>query len=117
MKLTLLIGIIAILVSGCAATPTAKLPERYPLYSPRLSSEDIRDIKALVAKRRDIRQPILEIETEEGVSDRATVTAGQWSRAGDVADYFTVAKRHGKWRIISRIQHDTLKQENILVTS
>jgi hypothetical protein len=100
---------------GSCAIPLTN--EEAPYYSPGLSATDIEQIKALVAKRPDIKQPIWTIQTEEGRSDRANVYAGRWDKTGDQSDYFTVAKQHGKWRIISRIQRDTLKKDNTVVVS
>lgn len=105
---------LTLLMLGSCATP--EYPTQ-PLYSPLLSAADIAEITALVTQRTDIRQPIYQITTEEDRRDRFVVYTGRWNKVGDQADYFTVRKRHGKWKIVSPIQHDTLKREQIIVTS
>ena len=103
-------ALLLVLLTSC----TTVEHRQQPLYSPLLSASDIAEITALVAQRSDIRQPIYEIRTEDRRRDRATVYTGRWHKPGDQADYFTVEKRNGRWRITSRIQHDTLKKENII---
>lgn len=115
MKPSSIIYALCALFASCAGLTT---PEKQPeYYSNLLSATDIAQIKALVASRPNIKQPVWEIATHEGRSDRATVSTGQWGKAGDESDYFDVSKRNGKWRIISPIKHDRLKAEDILVTS
>jgi hypothetical protein len=95
-----------LVLASCAAVEH----RQQPLYSPLLSASDIAEITALVAQRPDIRQPIYEIATDEQRRDRATVRTGRWREVGDQADYFTVQKRRGRWRIVSPIQQDRLKR-------
>ena len=99
-----------LLLASCAAPQ----PHRQALYSPLLSPSDIREITALADQRRDVRKPVYQITEDEDRRDRFVVYAGEWSKAGDQADYFTVQKRHGRWRAVSPVRHDTLKQDNII---
>jgi hypothetical protein len=105
-------AITLLLIASCAAPAPERRPQ--PLYSSLLSASDIAAITALVAQRSDIRKPIYQITTDEERRDRFVVNAGHWDKAGDQADYFTVQKRHGTWQIVSPIEHDILRQENII---
>jgi len=97
------------LFAGCAGV--AIDAEKHPEYfSPLLSSDDIQQIKLLVAARRDIKRPVWQITTDEHRADRATVYTGRWLRVGDESDYFQVEKHYGHWRITSPISHDRLKR-------
>lgn len=104
-----LVFVVLFLLVGCVSVPpeTAKAPGH---FSPLLSSDDIQQIKLLVAARRDIKSPILEIRTDENRADRANVYTGRWLNVGDESDYFQVEKRHGVWKITSPISHDRLKR-------
>jgi len=86
-------------------------------FSPLLSRGDIQEIKSLVEARRDIKQPVWQIATEEGRRDRAKVSSGRWINPGDESDYFYVEKHNGRWKVVSPIKHDRLKKENILIGS
>jgi hypothetical protein len=70
--------------------------------SAAISASDVREIKELVAQRRDIKQGVLSISAER--ADRALVRSGSQSSNG--ADYsdFTVIKVHGHWHISSPIK-------------
>jgi len=104
------------LFAGCAGV--ALNAEKHPEYfSPLLSSDDIQQIKVLVAARRDIKQPVWEIATEERRPGRARVSSGSWMKPGDESDYFYVEKRNGRWKIRSAIRRDRLKAEDILIGS
>jgi|SRR5882724_9160266 len=79
-------------------------------FSSLLSRDDIREIKALVAARPDIKQPVWQIATDENRADHATVYTGRWLKVGDESDYFQVQKHRGRWKITSPISHDRLKR-------
>jgi hypothetical protein len=89
------------LISACAVSTPERRPQR--LYSSLLSASDIAAITALVDQRSDIRKPIYQITIDEDRRDRFVVNAGRWEKAGDQADYFTVQKRHGMWKIVSTV--------------
>jgi hypothetical protein len=60
-----------------------------------ISREDINAIEALVARRRDIRKPILRMMAVK--NDRVQVMTGSDEHRGDIYNSFHVVKRHGKW--------------------
>jgi hypothetical protein len=107
---------IASLLVACTGLKT-ETQRHWDDFSPLLSTGDIQQIKALVASRPDLKQPVWQIATEEGRRDHAKVSCGRWIKPGDESDYFYVEKRNGRWRIIPPIRHDRLKAENILITS
>jgi hypothetical protein len=104
------------LLVACTGLKT-QTPRHWDDFSSLLSRDDIQQIKALVAARRDLEQPVWQIATEEGRRNRAKVSCGRWMKVGDESDYFYVEKRNGQWKIISPVRHDRLKAANILVTS
>lgn len=111
---TIICAYVGALLVGCVGP----VPQRHwESFSPLLSVADIQQIKALIAARPDIRQPVWEIDTDEGRRDRAIVTAGRWPNPGDESDYFYVEKRRGKWKIIPPVRHDRLKAGNIITIS
>lgn len=116
VKRCLVVAAVSAQLVGCAGVEL-KTEKHWEYFSPLLSLDDIQQIKSLVAARRDIKQPVWEIATEEGRRDRARVSSGPWGKPGDESDYFYLEKRKGRWRIISPIRHDRLKAENILITS
>jgi len=71
-----------------------------------LSQSDIREIKQVVLQRSDIRKPILRIFFDR--PDHAWVNTGQHGYVGAVGNQFTVAKRHGRWQIDSKIEEETI---------
>lgn len=111
-----LVAAACLLSIGCAGLNT-KTRSQLQYFSPLLSSEDIRQIQSLVAARRDIKQPVWEIATDEGRRDRARVSSGPWGKPGDESDYFYLEKRSGRWKIVSPIRRDRLRAENIVTTS
>jgi hypothetical protein len=62
-----------------------------------ISRADIHAIEALVARRRDIRKPILRMMAVK--NDRVQVLTGSDEYRGDVYNSFHVVKRAGKWRL------------------
>jgi len=108
-----LCGFCALLL-GCIAPTTTR---HWEDFSRLLSSDDLQQIKLLVAGRADIKQPVWQIATEEGRRDRARVSSGRWVNPGDESDYFQVEKHGRRWKIIPPIRHDRLKAENIITIS
>ena len=102
---------------ACAVEKINAQESHWEDFSPNLSSDDIRQIRSVVAARRDILQPVWKIATEPGRPHRATVTSGKWLNPGDKSDSFEVEKHNGRWRIISRIDRGRLKAENIMKVS
>jgi hypothetical protein len=88
-------GIVCV-VSGCATTPE---------ISGDFTASDVREIKALIDHRSDIRKPILRIAGDDG---RARVETGHDGKEGDISQSFTVAKRQGRWRITSSIDEEQI---------
>ena len=62
-----------------------------------ISRADIHAIEALVARRRDIRKPILRMMAVK--NDRVQVLTGSDEHRGDIYNSFHVVKRAGKWRL------------------
>ena len=88
---------VSFLLGGCATAPE--------LFGP-LSANDVRDITALVESRSDIRKPIMRISADR--HDRATVETGRDKKAGDISQRFTIARKHGSWRVVSRIDEEKI---------
>ena len=91
---------VCVMLSACA-TP----PEVFGL-----SRHDVREITAVVNQRPDIRKPILRIASFQ--PGHADVRTGRDYTAGDRINTFEMAKRGGRWTIISAIEDD-----QIIVTS
>jgi hypothetical protein len=72
----------------------------------RLPEKDLREIRAVVSARPDIRQPILEIVADR--PDHARVETGRNYRRGDTYNEFYVAKHWGHWQIASPIEQATI---------
>jgi hypothetical protein len=95
-----LFGLVPLLVLASCSMPPI-VGGNYPL-----SQRDIREIKQVVLQRSDIRKPILWIFFDR--PEHAWVNTGQDGYVGAVGDQFTVAKRHGRWQIDSKIQEETI---------
>lgn len=67
----------------------------------RLAKEDLTQITAVVARRPDVREPILRIITVN--PEDALVDTGAEQRIGDVFNEFVLSKERGVWRISSPI--------------
>jgi hypothetical protein len=80
----------------CHCTP---FPSRSGSYAESLSFGDLLEIRALVHDRRDIRQPICDIEMQ--TPNEATVSSGPDCNGGGehVRSQFTVRKKNGHWTI------------------
>jgi hypothetical protein len=98
---TLSVVIAALAVSSCATRPEVFAP---------VTHQDVGQIAAVVRQRPDIRKPILRIDADEAGTVR--LTTGQHDTAGDRFNTFKMAKRAGRWTIISPIEED-----RIIVTS
>jgi hypothetical protein len=99
MKRALVISFALLSLTSCTMPPTV-------LGNQPLSQGDIREIKQLVLQRPDIKKPILRIFFDR--ADHAWVNTGQDGYVGAVGDQFTVAKRHGRWEIDSKIEEETI---------
>jgi hypothetical protein len=88
---------ISFLIIGCTTAPE--------IFG-GVSADEVCEITALVRSRSDIRKPVLRI-TAEG-HNRATVETGRNEKAGDIAQRFTVAKKLGKWSIVSPIDEEKI---------
>ncbi|MEY2536848.1 MAG: hypothetical protein QOG67_588 [Verrucomicrobiota bacterium] len=97
---------------GSCTTPS--VIEQPPEYSPRLSQQDIEQIKMLVAQIPNISHSVYRIEANR--PDRAVVSTGRWRDLGDKSWWFTVAKRHGKWQRVAPVQFDYLKPDQMIIT-
>ena len=80
VKRCLVVATVFALLVGCAGV-TLKAEKHWDYFSPLLSQDDIRQIKLLIAARRDIKQPVWEIATEDGRRDHARVSSGPWGTA------------------------------------
>src|SRR5262249_26215342 len=98
------LGILAVL-SSCATPMDFGGP-----YSTGLSQNDVEQIKLLVSERSDIRKPVFRIWVDRPNS--ALVQTGRNSHLGDVMNEFRVAKHHGRWQIVSKID-----EAQVLVTA
>jgi hypothetical protein len=82
-----------------------------------VTREDVREIELLVAQRADILKPVISVNLLSTLpphspgDGKIEVMSGHDRSTGDTFDTFTVAKRHGKWRITSPIE-----RERIIVT-
>ena len=83
-------------VALCSCTP---FPRSSGPYAHSLSFGDIVQIRAIVQRRRDVRQSICDIKMES--PDRARVSAGPDCNGGGVhvRSEFVVRKKNGHWTI------------------
>ena len=99
-------------IVSCATPPPPLVVEEAHAFSRILSPSDREQIKALVAARPDIRRPITGVAADG--PNRARVSAGIREKVGDIGDYFTVAKRHGRWSIVSPIDHEAMRPDQTM---
>lgn len=99
----------ALVISLVAAAAVSACPAPPEVYGP-FTQQDVGDITAVVMQRSDILKPILRID-DDG-RDKARLTTGRDDTAGARFNEFKMAKRDGRWTIISPIE-----EEKILVTS
>ena len=107
---------VALLIAGCATNESREiiLVDSYTSHEMKtlqsspyeiqtwawlrgISRADIHAIEALVARRRDIRKPILRMMAVK--NDRVQVLTGSDEHRGDIYNSFHVVKRAGKWRL------------------
>ena len=107
---------VALLIAGCATNESREiiLVDSYTSHEMKtlqsspyeiqtwawlrgISRADIHAIEALVARRRDIRKPILRMMAVK--NDRVQVLTGSDEHRGDIYNSFHVVRRAGKWRL------------------
>ena len=107
---------VALLIAGCATNESREiiLVDSYTSHEMKIlqsspyeiqtwawlrgiSRADIHAIEALIARRRDIRKPILRMMAVK--NDRVQVLTGSDEHRGDIYNSFHVVKRAGKWRL------------------
>ena len=107
---------VALLIAGCATNESREiiLVDSYTSHEMKtlqsspyeiqtwawlrgISRADIHAIEALVARRRDIRKPILRMMAVK--NDRVQVLTGSDEHRGDIYNSFHVVKRDGRWRL------------------
>jgi hypothetical protein len=107
---------VALLIAGCATNESREiiLVDSYTSHEMKtlqsspyeiqtwawlrgISRADIHAIEALVARRRDIRKPILRMMAVK--NDRVLVLTGSDEHRGDIYNSFHVVKRAGTWRL------------------
>ena len=99
----------AFVLDGCVTSPSA--PE---VKFSGVTGQDVREIQLLVAQRADILKPVISVHVVSTIpannrlNGKVQVIAGRDDHAGDTFDTFTVAKRHGRWTITSRIERDSI---------
>jgi hypothetical protein len=92
VRLCAIIPVTALLLAACSTTEQLQIPEVCQRY---LSAGDIEEIRALLASRPDIRQPLWGINCD----DRGRLIAE--SGSGDICSLVTLTRQHGKWHILS----------------
>jgi hypothetical protein len=93
---------LAIVLGSAMSLTSCVTPPVIGPASASISDSDIREIKFLVAQRRDIRQGVLKIWAER--PDRAVIESGSQSYNGAEYSHFIVIKAHGRWQVSSRIE-------------
>ena len=98
-----------LVLGGCITSPGA--PE---VQFSGVTRQDAREIELLVAQRADILKPVIRVNLMTTIppnspgDGKIEVVSGRDGRVGDTFDTFTVAKRHGRWAITSRIERDSI---------
>ena len=83
---------------ACATTELSSIDMQIPVVCQKyVSATDVEEIRALLANRADIRQPLWGITCDN--RGRAIAESGP-HRGGDISSFVTLSRRHGKWHII-----------------
>jgi hypothetical protein len=85
----------ASLLVACSTTPQLQINTDCQKY---LSSRDIEEIRAIVMNRPDVRKPLWQITCED--RNHAVASSGP-NNSGDISNYVSLARRHGRWHITS----------------
>ena len=90
-------GCLSAAVLACSAAPPAGIAIDIPVVCESfIKPRDVEQIRAILLKRRDIRQPLFGITCGGGC---AIAQSGP-RRDNAICNFVTLAHRHGKWHII-----------------
>ena len=88
----------ASLLVSCSTTEQPLAPVVSVVCQQYFSSRDIEELRAIVESRSEIPKPVWEINCDDR---HHAVVASSPNNDRDISHYVTLARRHGKWHIVS----------------